>query len=333
MTIKELAKILNVSISTVSKALNDSDEISPETIKRVKETAKLYGYRANFIAKSLKSQSTNTLGVIIPDVLNYFFVQLLHGIENEARKQGYNVMTCISHEKISNEKANIIALTNGQVDGILFCPSEETQNSIDLTHIEELSNNNVPFVTFDRSLHDIKASGVLSNDFFSAYDATNYLIKNGGEKTYLFASHVGLSVMKERIKGFKQAMREHHILKDSSVVEISEEKDYEVFIKEFLASTKVDGILTIDELLSVKAVKIATKLKINIPKTLKVIGFSNGEISAQFSPSISSVDQRAGLMGKEAVTLMIEMLKNENSREVVVKTVPAVLIHRETTKI
>lgn len=333
INIKEIAAILNVSISTVSKALNDSHEISAKTKKRVKETAELYNYRPDFIAKSLKDRSTKTIGVIVPDILNYFFVKVLYGIEKECRNKGYKVVTCISHESHEGEVENVRTLTNGQVDGLLICPSEETQNSFQYDHIQKVIDDNVPVVTFDRAIDSLKCNSVVSNDFEAAYNATNYFVSTGCKSIALFTTHIGLSVMQDRIRGYTNSLIDHNLFSKANIFNFETSEDSEVLIAEILAENKVDAVLTLDELLSVKTVKVALQMKLAVPSDLRVIGFSNGEISNEFYPSISSVDQYAKKIGKVAAQLLIENI--ENSERTVVKShvVNSALVHRDSSKV
>lgn len=332
ITIKELAGILNVSISTVSKALNDSSEIGARTKMRVRETAELYNYQPNFIAKSLKNKSTKTIGVVVPNILNYFFVKILYGIEKEARRKGYKVVTCISHESYESEVNNVTTLTNGQVDGLLICPSEETQNKAQYNHIQQLLDSGIPVVTFDRTMDNLKCSRVISDDFEAAFNATNQLISQGSKTVALFTAHKGLSVMQERIKGFTKSMLDNNLYNEGNIFHFPLPADSELLIKNILVQTKkIDAVLTIDEILSVKTIKIAQQLGLSIPSEIKVIGFSNGEISKEYHPSISSVDQRAEDMGLTAAQLLIEKIENPDKLIEEVIVVKSILIHREST--
>jgi LacI family transcriptional regulator len=331
ITIKELADILNVSISTVSKALNDSHEIGAKTKAKVKEIAALYNYRPNFIAKSLKDRTTKTIGVVVPDILNYFFVKILYGIEKEARNRGYKVITCISHESLEIEVDNVTTLTNGRVDGLLICPSEETQQTKNNGHIKELIDSQIPVVTFDRTINALHCTSVVSDDLDAARNATNHLIAAGCKSIALFTAQEGISVMKDRIIGYTKAMQEHGLFNEANIVNFDNVEQAEANITKILKERSLDAVLTIDELLSVKTIKMAQQLKIAIPKDLKVIGFSNGQISKEFYPSVSSVDQRAEEMGALAAALLLDSIRNPDDIKIESKVVKSSLVERESS--
>ena len=189
VTLKKLAEQLNVSVSTVSKALNDSSEISEETIKRVKELAKHYNYQPNRIAQSLQKNSTGTIGVIIPNILNRFFAKVLVGIEKEATKLGYNIITCITNETLIKEKESIKLLSNGSVDGFILAASEETQVSSYYDHITMLQRSDFPVVMFDRIVDTIDCDKVVIDDFNALKKAMDHLIAKG-RKNIAFISNM-----------------------------------------------------------------------------------------------------------------------------------------------
>ena len=187
ITLKELAKQLNVSVSTVSKALNGSPEIS-EANKRIKELAKHLNYQPNKIALSLKSNQTKTIGVIIPDIMNRFFAKVLYSIQQEATNLGYNIITCISNESYEKERDSLKILANGSVDGFVMALSEETQKKEQYDHINEVLGNNIPVVLFDRVSDKLNCDKVVANDLESIEDAVNTLFEKG-ESTLLFIAY------------------------------------------------------------------------------------------------------------------------------------------------
>ena len=176
VTLKQLSKELNVSISTVSKALNDSHEIGKDTIKRVKELANYYNYKPNKIAVNLKSGKTKTIGVIIPSILNNFFAQVLFGIEKVAAKEGFDIITCISNESFKKEVSNVQVLSNGSIDGFIVAIAEQTQIKKDFKHFNQAIQQGTPIVMFDRVTDAINCDKVVVDDFEAAYQATKHLI-------------------------------------------------------------------------------------------------------------------------------------------------------------
>ena len=187
-TLKQIAKELNVSVSTVSKALNDSPEISEITKIRIKEYAKLKNYKPNVIGLNLKNRKTKTIGVIIPNILNSFFAKVFSGIEKVADKKGYNVITCISNESIEKEINTLEMLSNGTIDGFILSVSEEAQKSHEFNHFKEIINEGTPIVMFDRIADEVECDKVVVDDFDSALNATQHLINIGCKNIALFSS-------------------------------------------------------------------------------------------------------------------------------------------------
>ena len=206
ITLKELSKQLNVSVSTVSKALNGSPEISEATAKRIKELAKHLNYQPNKIALSLKSNQTKTIGVIIPDILNRFFAKVLYSIQQEATNLGYNIITCISNESFEKERDSLKILANGSVDGFIMALSEETQQKEQYDHINEVLGNDIPVVLFDRVSDKLDCDKVVGNDLESIEDAVSALFDKGRKHIAFLTRINALSVGKLRAQGFMNAM-------------------------------------------------------------------------------------------------------------------------------
>src|SRR5690606_20126656 len=209
VTLKQLAKELNVSISTVSKALNNSKEIGDDTTKRVKELAELYNYKPNKVALSLKQNKTKTIGVIIPDILNHFLAKVLFGIEREAALHGYNIITCISNESLDQEKESLQLLANGSVDGFILSVAQETQIKNEVNHFKEAISLGLPIVMFDRVAHDVLCDKVIVDDFDAVYKATKMLLLEGRKNIAFISSIDDLSVGKLRERGYNKAILEH----------------------------------------------------------------------------------------------------------------------------
>ncbi len=224
-TLKEIAQLMGVSVSTVSKALNDSLEISIETRKRVKEVALQKNYQPNYIAQSLKSKSTRTIGVIIPDILNYFFVKALSGIEKECRDTGYRIVTCISHESHGSEVEHIHSLANGSVDGLIISLSSETQRLKNYDHFIKATQNNIPMVMFDRVAENLNCGKIISDNYQGAYTATEFLVAKGCRKLALFTTNIDLNVVEERKNGFIECLKSNDLLDEKLVFNIENLQD------------------------------------------------------------------------------------------------------------
>ncbi|MDO6596552.1 LacI family DNA-binding transcriptional regulator [Oceanihabitans sp. 2_MG-2023] len=307
ITLKDLAEKLNVSVSTVSKALHDNPEISADTIKRVKEVAKLYNYQPNKIAQSLKANQTKTFGVIIPSLLNRFFAKVLFGIEKEAREKGYNIITCMSNEKLDKEKECIQLLSNGSVDGFIIAVSEETQKTKDYSHFKATQLAKIPIVMFDRVIDEFNCDKVIIDDFEEAKKLTLKLLKQGKKNIAFISTINDLNVGNLRREGYENAMKEN-----INLLFIDTNKDIQQQIKTFLVNNKhVDAIIAADNISGTIVISVANHLGYKIPKELSIIGFADEQISNLSVPKLSYLNQNAQQMGKRAIHLMINRLKDK----------------------
>ncbi|OUR97603.1 LacI family transcriptional regulator [Flavobacteriales bacterium 33_180_T64] len=334
VTLKQLAEQLSVSVSTVSKALHNSDEISPDTIERVKALAKFLNYKPNKLAVSLKSSKTNTIGVIIPNILNHFFAKALYAIEMEASKQGYDIITCVSNEKFSKELDSLQLLSNGSVDGFIMSLAEETQVANDVEHINAILQQNIPIVLFDRVSDKINTDKVIIDDFDAAYQATKYLLSEGRKHIALISDIDELSVGKLRTNGYLEALKEAGNYKSEAlVIAIKKEGSIEGRIEQlFKTNTSIDGIIAIDNITGVVALQKALKFNYKIPQDLSIIGFSDENVLQFTDPKLSTVSQHTLDIGKASVELLINRLQNKTSRDTETKTIKTKLQLRGTTK-
>jgi LacI family transcriptional regulator len=333
ITLKTLAERLNVSISTVSKALHDSDEISPDTTKRVKDLATLLNYKPNRLAVSLKSSKTNTIGVIIPDILNHFFAKALFAIEKEANKQGYHIITCLSNEMQSKEKNSLQLLSNGSVDGFIMSIAEETQINNTTDHIHAILNQNIPIVLFDRVSDTIDCDKVIIDDFGAAYEATNHLISEGRKTIVLLNAIDDLSVGKLRVNGYLKAIEQSENYPNKPIVVVTEKNgNIEDAIHQlFDDNPNIDGILSIDNTTGVLALQNALKRGYEIPKALSIIGFSDEDVLQFTDPKLSTVSQHTLDIGKASVKMLIEKMEAKAPVQSVIKTIKTNLVLRGTT--
>ena len=217
-TLKQIAKELNVSVSTVSKALNDSPEISEQTKTKIKEYAKLKNYKPNVIGLNLKNRKTKTIGVIIPNILNSFFAKVFSGIEKVADEKGYNVIMCISNESLEKEAHTLEMLSNGTIDGFILSVSEEAQKQNNYDHFKEIINDGTPIVMFDRIAEGIDCDKVIVDDFDSALDPTQRLIDLGCKNIALLSSVDNLSVGKLRFEGYLKALEKNNIPEELCII-------------------------------------------------------------------------------------------------------------------
>jgi len=333
-TLKQIAKEFEVSISTVSKALSDSPEISEATKIKIQEYAKLQNYKPNSIAKNLKNQRTNTIGVIIPNILNPFFAKVFSGIEQEALAKGYNVITGISNESHEKEMQVMDMLNNGTIDGFIVSVAEETQSKQEYQHFKDIVNSGTPIVMFDRVAEGIVCDKVIVDDFESSFDATQHLIKLGGKNIALLSTIGNLSVGQLRVAGYKKALEENKIkIVDNLLLIENEIESFDTKLASLLQNEKVDAVFALDEHASTMAMKLAIKKGIKIPEQLNIIGFADGVWSKRLTPSLSTVSQHAPEIGAKAAELLINKLNTKDEfyqhQTVVIKTE---LRQRESTR-
>jgi LacI family transcriptional regulator len=334
-TLKQIAKELHVSVSTVSKALNDSPEISEQTKTKIQEYAKLKNYKPNVIGLNLKNRKTKTIGVIIPNILNPFFAKVFTGIEKVAEAKGYNVITCISNESLEKEVSTLEVLSNGTIDGFILSVSEEAQKLEEYQHFNEIINEGTPIVMFDRNSDKVQCDKVIVDDFDSAQNATQHLIRLGCKKIALFSAIDNLSVGKLRAQGYLKALELHKIAVDSDIILLTDsETDFDTKAKMLFANQQFDGIFALDEHASVTAHKMGLKNGYKIPEALCIIGFADGVWSRRLTPSLSTVSQHGPEIGEAAAQLLIKRLESKEEEELPFATtvIKTELRQRESTR-
>lgn len=348
ITLKQIAKELDVSISTVSKALRNSIEISEDTRQKVQAFAKLYNYRPNNIALSLKNRKTKTIGIIIPEIVHHFFSEVITGIELVANKRGYNVIVGLSNESFDKEVINMQMLANGSIDGFILSIAKETLQQQDYHHFTETINQGMPIVMFDRVVNEIPCDKVIVDDVKGAKEAVEKLITNGCENIAIITTKDYVSVGKLRTQGYLEAFEDHKINAKSSLILKIEDKlmsddhldKLEHEVEQLFESNKgIDGVFAVNELYAVTAIKVARKLGLKIPDDLQVISFSDGVLSKHSTPSITTVSQHGQAIGEKAANLLINRLEADevdydDETEEVYETVviETNLIERESSK-
>ena len=329
VTVKTLARELNISIATVSKALNDSYEISLETKQKVWDLAKKLKYERNPSASNLRSHKTKTIAVIIPEIANNFFSLAINGIEEIARKRDYHVLIYQTHENSEIEIAFTDSLLSGRVDGILISVSSNTNNN---EHFKELVKR-IPVVFFDRVFEDIDAVKITTDDYESAYNATCHLVECGCKKiAYLFALN-NLVTGKNRFAGYKKALEKYNMVCTEEMIvnyDKDSNKNYEN-IKKLMLTQKPDAIISSIEDLALPCYYVARELNLNIPKDLKIISFSNLNTAPLLSPSLTTIEQPAFEIGKEAAGILFKILDKKHFEPNENHILKSSLIKREST--
>jgi LacI family transcriptional regulator len=334
VTLKQIAKELDVSISTVSKSLKDSPEISEDTRLKVQAFAKLYNYKPNNIALSLKNKKTKTIGIIIPEIVHHFFATVISGVENVANEHGYNVIVCLSDESFDKEVINMEMLANGSIDGFIMSLSKETQLKKDFHHITEVINQGMPVVMFDRVTNDIHCDKVIIDDNLAAFQAVQTLIDKGMKKIALITTVDYVSVGKLRTDGYLKALKTNDIkIDDQIILKIEDIDNCEGLIENLIKTQKIDAVFAVNELFAVTAIKSALKLGLTIPEDISVIGFTDGIISKYSSPSITTVSQNGIKMGGKAAKMLIDRLESEDEDDEHYRTeiIETHLVEREST--
>jgi len=307
VTIKDIARELGISPSTVSRALKDHPDISPETKKAVNELASRVNYQPNAVALSLKHSKRYTLGIIIPETVHYFFSTVISGIEGVAYDAGYNVMICQSNERYDRELSNAQMLFSNRVDGLLVSLAKDTKN---FNHLKLFHDNGIPVVFFDRATDAFPCDKVIIDDYKAAFDATSFLFERGHKNLIHLAAPESLQIGALRRNGFIDAHRNAGILFDKT--KIIDADNFEMAVEKinahFQEENPTDGIFAVNDLTAMGAMQTLKKKGIDIPGTVGIVGFSNGQYSSITDPPLTTIDQNGSTMGKVAAELLLRRI-------------------------
>lgn len=322
ITLKELSKLLGVSISTISKALNDSHEISESTKKRIREMAELHNYQPNKLAVSLKSGKTKTIGVIIPSIQNYFFAQVLFGIEKVIADSNYNIIVSITHESLEKETKAVTTFSNGLVDGIIVALAEETQLARASEHFETALKLKKPVVMFDRVFKDFPCDKVQVNDYQIVYDSAQQLRESGRKNVILVTTIQNLSVGKSRARGYEDAVTAGVQLEGNP-------ENISKVLEDYMNSHAVDAIIALDEDASLTALSVTKKLNKAIPDEVAIIGYASEKMAMNLSPTLTTLNQHGAIIGQKTAKILLEKLKI-GTKALTNDAVETTLTYRET---
>lgn len=305
ITLKVLAKELNMSIATVSKALRDSYEISADTKEKVCALAKKLNYEPNSSACNLRSNVAKTIAVIIPGIANNFFSLAIKGIEEVARKYNYHVLVYQTHDDSELEISFTNALLNGRVDGILISVSSNTDQ---IEHFTSLSNK-IPVVFFDRTFDGIPGFKIITDDYDSTYKATRHLIDRNCQKIGYLLTLDHILTGKQRLCGYADALKDRDIQYNEALIITcdTQTKNYQT-IKSFIETQKPDGIISSIEELVLPCYSACQELQLNIPGDLKIVSFSNLNTAALLNPSLTTITQPAFEIGEKAATILFGII-------------------------
>lgn len=324
VTIHDIAKILEIDSSTVSRALNNSPRVAQKTKDKILKKANELGYQRNHLASNLRKSKTYTLGVIVPRISRHFFSTAIAGIEETAFKAGYTVIICQSLESLQREQSIINTLLANRVDGVLISISMETKN---YNHLDGLKKRNIPYVFFDRHCNIKGNSNVIIDDYAAGFMATEHLINKQSTEIAHFSGPQDLEIYKNRFKGYKAALKKHNIpFKEELVISSSlMEKDGAKNVKKILELPyKVNGIFCANDVVAIASIKYLKTLNIKIPKDIAIVGFSNESISSVIDPSLTTINQSGLQIGKAATDLLISQIDDKSlafkSETIIIKT-------------
>lgn len=310
VTIKDIARALNLSTSTVSRAIRGSYEISESTKKLVLEYVEKVNYRPNPIALSLRENKSRSIGIIVPEIANNFFSNAINGAEEVAQERGYHVMIFQSHESAEKEIACLENSLSRKLDGVIMSLSGNTQ---DYSFFESLLFDEFPIVFFDRVPHSLKANKVVANNFQGAFEATEHLIKIGRKRIAHVTSPPVLSITKERLAGYKAALEKNGIPYDVNLVKYAEFNYNTIseIITNLIHIEKPDALFTASDRLALSSFEAIRSLNVKIPEEVAIVGFSNLEVAHLLFPPMTTVTQPAGNLGAEATRILIDTIENK----------------------
>jgi LacI family transcriptional regulator len=320
-TIIDIARELNVTASTVSRALSNHPRISQSTKDAVLETAKKLNYQPNNIAAALRKGKSNIIGVIVPTSDRYFFASVIRGVEEVVRNEGYNLIICQSDELYTKEKLNIDALLQIQVDGIIASVAKETT---DYDHYQKIKQQGIPLVLYDRVNESLEVNAVVTDDYLGAYKAVSHLIEQGCEKIAHFAGEQHINIYQDRLKGYMDALNEHglpvvdeyiveeDVIQDTwRVLETGRQMANNLFGKE----DTPDAIFSSSDFAAMGAMQVLKDKGIKIPEDAAVVGYSNDFSTSVIEPALTSVDQHTKKMGNFAAQLFLEQVNTESDAD------------------
>jgi DNA-binding LacI/PurR family transcriptional regulator len=311
ITIKDIARELGISPSTVSRALKDHPDISKATRDAVNELAERWNYRPNPIALSLKSGSSKTIGVIIPDIVHYFFSTVISGIEDVVYQRDYNMILCQSNESWEQEVKNIRTLLSSRVDGIMASVSKSTAN---YDHYRSIIEKNIPLVFFDRAVEGLDTDSVVIDDETGAYKATIHLLRSGKKRIVHLSGPQQLAIARNRLNGYLRAMKEYRLTPEKEdIVKCDDIHSAERIIPEQLKRTpRPEAFLAVNDLTAAQVLMIVKRHGLKIPQDVAVVGFTNSQIATLTEPGLTSVDQKGNEMGQIAAQMLLDRIENLN---------------------
>lgn len=311
-SITDLARQLNISVSTVSRALNGHPNISEATTKRVTALAKTIGYQPNHMAAGLRRGSSKMLGVVVPHIDGNFFSQVVKGIEAAASKAGYHVLICQSNEDVVHERENLEMLMNAQVDGILVSLSRTTR---EFRHFEKVRKRDIPLVFFDRILDGYDVNAVIIDDRAGGYRATRHLLEQGYRRIAHFAGPQHLNIYKHRRQGYEDALREHGLPVEDELIflcDMKMEDGVQGILQMLDLPQPPDAVFSASDFTAAGVLQVLEEKKLRVPDDIGLVGFSNELFSRLTSPQLTSIDQHCEVIGRSATRLLLQIMQEQS---------------------
>lgn len=329
-TIKDIARELGCSVSTVSRALKDNPDISERTRNLVKDCAKRLNYQPNLLASNLRTNRNNTIGVVLPEVNHHFFASVLDGIEQTANAAGYQILICQTGENVGKEIESVQALVSSRVAGILVGISKQTAN---LQHLHDVVASGIPLVLYDRPCPSLKCDQVLSDDYTGAYTAVEYLIQTGCKHIVYFSSPMQLEVARRRYQGWRDALNRYALPSDDSNIVTCDTRAQAIIETPVIlqGANRPDAIFCVNDNCAAGVLYAAQILDVKIPHELAICGFSDDPLCRSTSPMLTTVQQHGVDIGRRAMQRLLKRLGGDG-RIPQTEMVPTDLVVRETTK-
>lgn len=333
-TIHDIARKLNITASTVSRALNDNPRISEATKKAVQKAAQKLNYQPNHIAAALRNGKSNIIGIIVPNVDRSFFSSVVRGIEEVANTAKYNVMICQSYDSYEKEVANVNALLSARVDGIIASYAKDTKN---FEHFLKAKERGIPIILFDRSNDELEVSHVVADDFLGAFKATEHLIQQGCKRIAHFTNTLPVSIYKDRYRGYKEALLKHGLSCDENLViksNLQLDDGRQSMLKLLSLKEIPDGVFSASAFGILGALQILKEKSIRVPYEIALIGFSNEPYTSFTEPALSTIDQHSMQMGNAAAEIFLEEVSDEGRKHMVKKIVlkPELIVRQSSLR-
>ncbi|WP_282080107.1 LacI family DNA-binding transcriptional regulator [Aquimarina algiphila] len=326
ITIKDIVQQLNVSISKVSKALNDSDD----TKELVKQYAAKHKYRSNKLALSLLNKRTKAIAVITPNILNNFFSKVFAGIEEVATNNGYTLISCISNESYNKEVKTIDFLNNESLEGLIVSIAEEIQLKKSYEHFQKVIDQGIELVLFNRVTDKVDCDKIVDDDFDGAYNATKDLLHTGCKNVAVISLIDSLNLGKLRVEGYKKAILESNKkLISDLIIHVDKTKDFNTQVDPVFFKYKIDGLLCLEEKSVLKSSSLVKSKGYRIPDDISIVCFTNGQIPRYITPSITTISQHAKQIVRAAASKLITRLENPNRGAYSTEVIKASFIERE----